>query len=910
MADKFTLNNFHPQAYLLFLDFTRENSLKKSAMNAKPNEPAVHKLIGNYRPQSVMSKVYNGKDTTGKKLIKEHFFNLETHKISALIPEIRFYKTEGEAYLPFYFPISTIADEAAVTSGFSRTKGSGIKSFTVKYEGTDPFQAPRYLRADLTLYVDNLANLFDVVPGFAPLADLFTISIARGAQKKEINGATVTSGDLARPIEVAATLGYTIPSGRTGIFTQEEIREIQTSNLSLRMNVFHHDISVNQDGSAEIAIQYTARIDNTARNKIFSTTDNPVDILRRANIRQLFAQEEKDIESTDKKKEDKILSSTRKNQIDKSIEIRKVLEILERTNRIHSVDTDESSFLIYTDMGVPNLLRAAAQLESENEIPIDDFGPDETEESKLLTEKAKSLNNIISELDKSKRRVHYITFGDLLEAFFFKTLLGLIDALNILDLSAEVSVLADVLEKSKFEREAIAANLGIPERELTYLVALSQKSQSEKDNIRKTLLDATKKLSTFRVLLADVEYKHFTEFEDEESVKRINIADIPIALETYQEFMFDTIVNSYRNTYTIPQFLNDCVSSLLPKVFGKNWSNAGIASKVISAPPKFTSVTYTGPELRDSLASRKELEPGDIPSAQKDFRAKNIKDEADYFVIFQSLDRELAGDRSGNVNEDSRDGIYHFLLGKNRGLIKEISFSRFNVDGAQEQLMTNQVGLYDELKLPYTAQVSMVGNNLFIPGSQVFVNPGNIGFGSATDVNSPAFKIGLGGYYTVIDVQTTFDGQKLTTDLGLSFGAHAKDTDGLSGITRDVRVLGDIQKSNTSNDAEPQEIPEFNSSLIEVPQSHYLTQLRNLKYPENGQPVVDDVLARDIANDFVLNKESNVVAIPGVLGKGINPRSGAVRYNLQRGEVIEIDDTRPSSRAVSLIASRRAQSGE
>ena len=95
-----------------------------------------------------------------------------------------------------------------------------------------------------------------------------------------------------------------------------------------------------------------------------------------------------------------------------------------------------------------------------------------------------------------------------------------------------------------------------------------------------------------------------------------------------------------------------------------------------------------------------------------------------------------------------------------------------------------------------------------------------------------------------------------------------------------------------------------------MPQSHYLTQLRNLKYPENGQPVVDDVLARDIANDFVLNKESNVVAIPGVLGKGINPRSGAVRYNLQRGEVIEIDDTRPSSRAVSLIASRRAQSGE
>lgn len=905
MAEKFTLNNFHPQAYLLFLDFYRNGELKKSAMNAKPNEPAVHKLVGNYRPQSVMSKIYNGKDTTGKKLIKEHFFNLETYKISALVPEIRFYKTDGETYLPFYFPISTIADEAAVASGFSRTKGSGIKNFTVKYEGTDPFQAPKYLRADLTLYVDNLANLFDTVPGFAPLADLFTISIAKSAQKKEVNGATVTSGDLVRPIEVAATLGYAIPSGKTGLFTQEEIREIQTSNLSLRMNVFYHNINVNQDGSAEIAVQYTARIDNTARDKIFSSTDNPVDILRRANIRQLFAQEEKDIDSTDKKKEDKVLSSTRKNQIDKSIEIRKVLEILERTNRIHSVDTDESSFLIYTDIGIPNLLRMAGQVESVN--PDDAFAPNVTEEDKLLTEKAKTINNIISELDKSKRKIHYITFGDLLEAFFFKTLLGLVDATNILDKSKGVNV--SISEKSEQERKSIAASLGIPERELSYLVALASKSDSEKENIGKTLLGAIKKLSTFRILLADVEYKHFTEFEDEESIKRINIADIPIALETYQEFMFDKVVNSYRNTYTIPQFLNDCVSSLLPRVFGQNWSNAGIASKIISAPPKFASVTYTGPELKDSLASRKELEPSDIPAAQKDFRAKNIKDEADYFVIYQSLDRELAGDRAGKLDEDSRDGIYHFLLGKNRGLVKEITFSRFEVDGAQEQLMTNQVGLYDELKLPYNASISMIGNNLFIPGSQVFINPGNIGFGSSTDLNSPAFRIGLGGYYTVLNVQTTFDGEKLTTDLGLSFGSHAKDTEGLSGVARDVKTLGQIEKSNISNDAEPQEIPEFNSSLIEVPQSHYLTQLRNLKYPESGQPVMDDVLARDISNDYVLNRESNLVAIPGVLGKGINPRSGAVRYNLQRGEVIEIDDTRPSSRAVSLVATRRVQNG-
>ena len=73
----------------------------------------------------------------------------------------------------FIFRITAIADEAATTTGPSRIKAAGIKSFKVDFTGTDPYQAPRYLKADLSLYVENLANLFDKVPGYAPLAEPF-----------------------------------------------------------------------------------------------------------------------------------------------------------------------------------------------------------------------------------------------------------------------------------------------------------------------------------------------------------------------------------------------------------------------------------------------------------------------------------------------------------------------------------------------------------------------------------------------------------------------------------------------------------------------------------------------------------------------------------------------------------------
>ena len=62
-------------------------------------------------------------------------------------------------------------------------------------------------------------------------------------------------------------------------------------------------------------------------------------------------------------------------------------------------------------------------------------------------------------------------------------------------------------------------------------------------------------------------------------------------------------------------------------------------------------------------------------------------------------------------------------------------------------------------------------------------------------------------------------------------------------------------------------------------------------------------LARAISNDYILNQDNNTVTIPGVIDKSINPQSGAVRYNLIRGQIVEIDDSRPSNKSVKLVNS-------
>lgn len=888
-----TLNSFHPQAYLMYLNFSSAKSLKLSTLTPASKTTGVHQLRGLYQPEAVMSKVYNAKDSTGKKLIKAHFFNLETHKISALVPELRFYKAQNGTLEPFFFPVSTIADEAATTLGHSRTKGSGIKSFNVKTEGSNPFEAPKFLSADLVLYVDNLANLFDTQPGYAPLADLFTISIARSAQKSSVGGATLTSGDFVRPIEVAATLGYSIPD--TSLFTQEEIREIQDSNLDIRMNVFHHSIDINQDGSANISIKYTARINNTGRDRIFSATDHPVDLLKRANIKQLFAPQKKKINKLLKKKKISAAESSRRSQVEKMAEIRKILEILESEKKIFSLYTVDTKLAHFAQLGIPDNVKgfsntARGAVAASAGILSGFVPPPSTPEEKLLEKDAETFEKGLANLDNSKRRVYYVAFGDLIQAFFEKTRIALDDAKKIL------SNASSYLNQNR---------PSLDESEINEITEIAKKSADERTKIRKVLEDAIGKLKTFRVYLPDIEYKYYKIDSSgvSEDIKRVNLSDIPISLETYQAFMFDKVMNSHRNTYTIPQFLNDCVTDLLPSAFGQKWSKVGIAPRVISTAPKFTTATFSGPQLRGSLSRSPVIDAEKTPSPQKNFRSSNMDDACDYFIIYQEVDREMSSDRSGAEDQDSRDGIYHFEIGKNRGLTKKISFKRFEVEGAQEQLMTNQVGLYDELKLPYSADISMVGNNLFIPGSQIYINPSNIGFGSPTDHESPAFKIGLGGYYTVLKIATSFNDGILSTDLECTFGSHASYTVNLSGEKIKEKRIDSLDSSEASNDATPQEIPDLDINNVLVAQSHYLQQLQLLKNPTTGEQVLDAHTAKQISNDYILHQDSNLVAIPGVLGKSINSQSGAVRYNLSTGQSVEIDDGAHADEAVKLVKS-------
>lgn len=739
MAKTGKKNNLHAQAFLIWLIGQKRKKYglltATQAKNKNFRYQHVRRLTGTYQPETVMNKVHDEpRSPNSKKELSNSFFNLETYKLSMLSPEIRFYKFADNKMVPFYFPVTSDFDP--LESGTSEYSGyfggnSVIQSFNVVMRGTDPFTAKRYLEATLVLKVDSLASIFNKQPGYARLADLFTISVP-ASKTQSAAGAHIKAGQLMRPIEVAASLKYTARDPDGSIFTEDEIRQIEKSSMALRMNVSDHTINVGKDGTATITIQYVARISSFEENRAsFSLTHNSQDIASEARIKSIEEDTQSDDlthsqESKDKKTALEKEEQRRKKVIDKINEIRKVTENLENAGRFFREEATAERMKKYHKPQAQEDNAAAAEPDPAEEAPLVEPAPTPDPTKTSAKDKIKKHGQKqIQKMDASARTAHFFIFGDMIEAF--------------------------CITRTKTMQQAIK---DLKNKDIT---------NAERAKRTKVINDNLSKLKAFKILLPDIKLV----FPKGNPIK-INLADIPISTELYQRYVFNEIINSKGPVYSITDFLRACVNDLLPQAIGGFEQKAPYVLK--NTKQVFASTSFTGTEVRPSLGSAGiDVDKLQGPNYDSFFSEEK---ENEYFIIYPEPDSDVPSARSGDEENDYQDNIYHFHLGKDRGLLKNISFKKFTVPFRQEALMTNQVGLYDELKMPYSANIDMFGNMLFYPGSQLYIDPFSIGFGDPRDENSAATDLGLGGYYVVLSVTTSYSSAgTLSTSLECSFAS-------------------------------------------------------------------------------------------------------------------------------------------
>ncbi|MBL97448.1 MAG: hypothetical protein CMF52_06485 [Legionellales bacterium] len=772
----------YPQAYLVnFLTFDTpkdgpespaepfgvfDKRIKISRMSPPSKTYArLAKIKGAYLPEAIISKILVG-DTDPEK-VSRFFLNMDNQKISALTPELRLYKISEELGVakPFYFPVSTdynfLANNQIDLSKSFTANAAAIESFSVTFTGKNPFQASRgFLEATLNVKVDNISMIFDEPRGFegeyAPIADLFTIRIADGERipgtGKTSSGNALENGKSCR---IAATLGYS--DHRTDVFTADEIEAIRSTFQTINLFYSTHDLNMQQDGSATISIKYTGFLEalkgesqydlvaNVAQKarlqkaKTGGETKKPVENIKDIGELRSVARKEAENKAKSTKKEEVLLPTTK----DITSAFKDLINNLYTTGKIHlsptnDVSTRRDKTILRSQYDLTDLdsTTDAAMLISMRQLGDDLLSGQLSDQlleisnldlKKLTPKKVKELNfNPFRFVSLSY--ISYFTLGDFLESYFKK--------------------IGDDIRRT-LKRVESDKMLATPIKEKV------------KKRIGALLLD----IKRFNVFMSDVIYVRKEEDTLYPEERNLNIADIPITIDTLYTVIFEEMVKDRRSFYDMYDFLTSMVPKLLTRSFNE-LPNADFINHIT-----FTTTTYSARKTNRSVIKKGTISVADIPSPIQMASQSGVEKTDQIFIIHQKPSKYTRPLGSGNTERDSKNGIYHLRANQTTGLIKSINFSRIPSPAREAYMIARNGKIYDELRYAHNATVEMVGNNLFFPSCCVYINPDTLGFGDPRATSSAARRLGFGGYYVVGPVTTKFESGRLDTTLQLYFNS-------------------------------------------------------------------------------------------------------------------------------------------
>jgi hypothetical protein len=291
-------------------------------------------------------------------------------------------------------------------------------------------------------------------------------------------------------------------------------------------------------------------------------------------------------------------------------------------------------------------------------------------------------------------------------------------------------------------------------------------------------------LSMAKILLGPIEYVD----ADTGDVKSINFAKYPISFNYFRSWFFNEIINKEKKFMSLGSFLAKCVRNLIIPSMGVGMPGS---IKPRRTKPTMTSLTLPGKQTNQDpikvgntfVGKMEELLPAhrelniDSPSFKTSYFDKvregisvetAVKTSYDYLLIYGTTSIHLT-ERTGNPVEDLKDGIYHFNIGSDKGLVDTLNFERVNTNGLKElrflESLDDGRDSLEQLRQPYNTTVELIGTSLFTPGMFFYANPSFAGLGNFEDARSIAYQLNLGGYHYVSSIQSRISKGRFTTTL-------------------------------------------------------------------------------------------------------------------------------------------------
>jgi hypothetical protein len=685
--------------------------------------------------------------------------------------------------------------EKAILEG-GRLNGIGIKSFSYKYVGVNPGEANTNIEASLELYFQNIEDLTKIITinskdsRFIPpirgeefndypfaYTDLISPSDAHRKDTKQIlEGNRLQSIDYR--IKVVCGYADVNKSYLAEIMpekTSEEINElalaIETSKVALFLNPYSHELSFNEDGSITIKIQYQAAIDNILAdiNVLECDKTKYEDVIKlKKELADLTAQ--RDLQINEMKKNCLKLSDKERDKQAQDLQTQKEQEVFDKNNELDNLKnvlyssifkqllSTDKIFLATFKPEMLGINSSGEVLENGEHIRLKSLkdmaglvriekttleNTPDAESSALYTgvdyvktprtffggkpdteDKDTAGAAIAAESDPPDEGesagggnflVRFVRFGDLFDI-----------ACN------SINILPIVGDKPRFV---------LGDMKISIPIGLENASPNNPKDLTANFLD-------------DAAHREY-----------LNLADVPISFQMFNQFFMEKVVKPRLDSYPLLNFLSDVVTDIIlpsvsPSVFGRSRNNA-ISNNVRYS---FLSVALPTQDGNDIMTGKPVTAPfnGKIDNAKIIEITKKIKKSVDktdtlnYIILYcSSVLPEAAYNNNGNLLKDEEAGMFHFRVGTDTGIVKKMSFSKTQNQFQREAKVAQAGNLQGGYLIEnYDVNVDMFGNNIYRPGDIFYVEPLYYTGDQAREIQ---YRLGLGGYYSVIDTETSIN---------------------------------------------------------------------------------------------------------------------------------------------------------
>jgi hypothetical protein len=245
-------------------------------------------------------------------------------------------------------------------------------------------------------------------------------------------------------------------------------------------------------------------------------------------------------------------------------------------------------------------------------------------------------------------------------------------------------------------------------------------------------------------------------------VKNTNLAYVPITVEKFQHWWTANVVDAGVSTYPVGRCLTDIYTKLLSAILGNECAFGIEGGDVPTSSAKPLVTYFSTPSVGAPRIPLKSPTPFDADSIIPIGRNITEYKEAAFHHYFYLYSEDFIASSKDEVGDRAR-GVYHFRIGADSGLVKEISFEKIDIKYLHE---ARYVDMNDRLRgilhERYNVSLTMVGNGLFKPGQMFYINPSMVGMGSSATADA-ARLLGIGGYYIATHVSSQVNKDRFET---------------------------------------------------------------------------------------------------------------------------------------------------